>query len=250
MFVTLGADGTLRIERGFIRPEDEAPAETDDGGSGEADAADTDGEHVSGVVVNGSSANEPTKDDEEDGAIRPLPDRLVLDLTAERTLALRNALAGNPAVAFVAALHALVLQVFYRFASSTCLELGLKSAGLPQSQVLARRCGRRRSTNARKRGERSCLRTKPTSGTFWRDLMTRAARRFSRTASRSRSMRSWNPGTGARVRSLMPMCLARAIGFDMASAGWVPTVDNYLGRVTKARILEAVPRRGANSPRS
>jgi ParB family chromosome partitioning protein len=34
--------------------------------------------------------------------------------------------------------------------------------------------------------------------------------------------------------------LARTIGFDMVSAGWVLTVDNYLGRVTKARILEAV----------
>jgi len=26
----------------------------------------------------------------------------------------------------------------------------------------------------------------------------------------------------------------------MAAAGWSPTVDNYLGRVPKARILEAV----------
>lgn len=34
--------------------------------------------------------------------------------------------------------------------------------------------------------------------------------------------------------------LAQAVGLDMAGAGWVPTVDSYLGRVTKARILEAV----------
>jgi ParB family chromosome partitioning protein len=33
--------------------------------------------------------------------------------------------------------------------------------------------------------------------------------------------------------------IARAIGLDMA-ANWTPTVDNYLGRVTKIRILEAV----------
>ena len=33
--------------------------------------------------------------------------------------------------------------------------------------------------------------------------------------------------------------LARA-GLDMAQKGWRPTVDNYLGRVTKPRILEAV----------
>jgi len=38
--------------------------------------------------------------------------------------------------------------------------------------------------------------------------------------------------------------LARVTGLDMAHAGWRPTVDNYLDRVTKARILEAV-REGA-----
>ena len=34
--------------------------------------------------------------------------------------------------------------------------------------------------------------------------------------------------------------LARAVNLDMVEAGWRPTVDNYLGRVTKPRILEAV----------
>src|SRR5229473_1096928 len=34
--------------------------------------------------------------------------------------------------------------------------------------------------------------------------------------------------------------LARAVGLDMVEVGWRPTVDNYLGRVTKPRILEAV----------
>ena len=34
--------------------------------------------------------------------------------------------------------------------------------------------------------------------------------------------------------------LARAVNLDIAAAGWAPTVDNYLGRVPKARILEAV----------
>jgi hypothetical protein len=38
--------------------------------------------------------------------------------------------------------------------------------------------------------------------------------------------------------------LARATGMDMVAAGWKPTVGNYLGRVTKPRILEAV-REGA-----
>ena len=34
--------------------------------------------------------------------------------------------------------------------------------------------------------------------------------------------------------------LAEDIGLDMVAAGWEPTVGNYLGRVTKARILLAV----------
>ena len=33
---------------------------------------------------------------------------------------------------------------------------------------------------------------------------------------------------------------ARATGLDLVEAGWRPTVDSYLGRVTKPRILEAV----------
>src|SRR5690606_19237028 len=34
--------------------------------------------------------------------------------------------------------------------------------------------------------------------------------------------------------------LAQAVELDMAAAGWRPTVDTFLGRVTKARILQAV----------
>lgn len=34
--------------------------------------------------------------------------------------------------------------------------------------------------------------------------------------------------------------LAAAVHLDMAALGWVPMALNYLGRVTKARILEAV----------
>jgi ParB family chromosome partitioning protein len=34
--------------------------------------------------------------------------------------------------------------------------------------------------------------------------------------------------------------LAKAVDLDMNAAGWTPTVDTYLGRVSKARILQAV----------
>src|SRR3546814_8338677 len=34
--------------------------------------------------------------------------------------------------------------------------------------------------------------------------------------------------------------LAQVVDLDMVAAGWTPTVESYLGRVTKPRILEAV----------
>ena len=45
---------------------------------------------------------------------------------------------------------------------------------------------------------------------------------------------------GVQRRLVQADRLARAVGLDMVEAGWRPTVDNYLGRVTKPRILEAV----------
>jgi ParB family chromosome partitioning protein len=45
---------------------------------------------------------------------------------------------------------------------------------------------------------------------------------------------------GVRRRLDHANVLARSVGLDMAAAGWKPTVDNYLGRATKTRILEAL----------
>ena len=45
---------------------------------------------------------------------------------------------------------------------------------------------------------------------------------------------------GIQQRIAAADALATVVGLDMAEAGWKPTVDNYLGRVTKPRIIEAV----------
>ncbi len=45
---------------------------------------------------------------------------------------------------------------------------------------------------------------------------------------------------GVQRRLVQADRLAQAVGLDMVEAGWRPTVDNYLGRVTKPGILEAV----------
>ena len=81
------------------------------------------------ISVAGHSAE--AEEDDEDAA-KPLPDRLITELTAHRTLALRDALAENPAITFQAVLHNFVLTTFYRFASSgSCLEIGLHTPTFP-----------------------------------------------------------------------------------------------------------------------
>ena len=75
---------------------------------------------------------------------------------------------------------------------------------------------------------------------------SRAARAL-RLVRRQRALREgrplWRSGVSAHgVQHRLDQAdrLARAVGLDMVEAGWRPTVDNYLGRVTKPRILEAV----------
>jgi ParB family chromosome partitioning protein len=55
-------------------------------------------------------------------------------------------------------------------------------------------------------------------------------------------MQPASPTTGGRRPKAIAHAdrLAESVHVDMAEAGWRPTVATYLGRVTKARILEAV----------
>ena len=76
---------------------------------------------VISIGTNGHA--DPQPEPEEDDGIKPLSERLITELTAHRTLALRDALAKDPGVAFAAVLHALCLGAFYRMSSGTCLEI-------------------------------------------------------------------------------------------------------------------------------
>lgn len=77
------------------------------------------------AVTIGGQAQTGDPVDDEDDAIRPLPDRLVSELTAERTLALRDALANAPDAAFLALLHALCLSVFRSHGVQGCVQIGV-----------------------------------------------------------------------------------------------------------------------------
>jgi ParB family chromosome partitioning protein len=154
---------------------------------------------------------------------------------------LRDALANDPDTAFVAVLHALCLNAFYRYASETCLEITAKSASFGTQAP-----GLNDSASAKSIGDRHArwgAQLPKDAGDLWNVLMTfdgdsRSAL-FAHCASLSVSAvhEPWNRNPSRVVHAGQ---LAQAVSLDMVAAGWAPTVDNYLGRVTKARILEAV----------
>jgi ParB family chromosome partitioning protein len=241
VFVSVDGDGDLRIERGYVRPEDEAPAEPEaDGetpGGSEADG------HIQRTVITigGDESSAAVEAAEEEDGIKPLPDRLVTELTAHRTLALRDALANDPDTAFVAVLHALCLNAFYRYVSETCLEITAKSTSFGTQAP-----GLNDSASAKSIGDRHArwaAQLPKDAGDLWSVLIafdgdSRSAL-FAHCASLSVNAvhEPWNRNPSRIVHAGQ---LAQAVGLDMVAAGWTPTVDNYLGRVTKARILEAV----------
>ena len=239
-FVSIAADGSLRIERGYVRSEDELPVEpelADDGHvEGEAGAGDTgaEGDEPDGPAV--VSATEP----EEDEGLRQIPDKLLTELTANRTLALRHALGERPDVAFLAALHALALGVFYTYRSDTCLELDLKSVQFGSQAPGLNDTPLARAFDERHQSWRSAL--PKDSGDLWDALDafdgdSRAAL-FAHCVSLSVNAvhEAWNQRPKAFAHADR---LARTVDLDMA-ASWSPTAANFLGRVTKARILKAV----------
>ncbi|RFB83026.1 DNA-binding protein, partial [Rhizobium leguminosarum bv. trifolii] len=236
VFVSLGAGGELKIERGFVRPEDEPTAEDD------ASDPDRDENVVPGGHSSVSEASRVASDqaDDEDEAIKPLPDRLVLDLTAARTVALRNALANDPVVAFIAVLHAFVLKCFYLYGSDSCLEITLQSAKFSQTQGLGDTVWAK-EIDQRHEAWGQDLPKDPNDLWAFLIALDDASRQalFAHCASLSVNavIEPWNKRNRAVVHADQ---LAGSIGFDMVEAGWVPTVENYLGRVTKARILQAV----------
>ncbi|WP_316189600.1 ParB/RepB/Spo0J family partition protein [Bradyrhizobium sp. SZCCHNS1054] len=230
VFVILNHDGTARIERGFIRAEDEASRPEDVEGA----TITEDGEIV------GEDA-EPQPDDEEaEDAGKPLSDLLIRDLTAHRTLGLRLALGEQPDMALVAVVHALAAQTFYRGGEASCLEIRLTSAYLashadgiedtPAAKALADRHAGWASDMPRDVADLWTFIT----GLDHASLMALLAHCAALTVNAVRV--PWEQKPNARA---MAEELASAVTLDM-TAHWTPTVQSYLGRVTKAHILAVV----------
>ncbi|MGY6709026.1 MAG: ParB/RepB/Spo0J family partition protein [Rhizobiaceae bacterium] len=243
-FVSIDGAGCLRVERGFVRPEDEERPETAEadaeGKAGGTDRGlDSDPDAVD-TPVNASSGAD-NSGDEEDDAVRPLPERLVTELTAHRTIALRDALASDPHIAFIAALHAVALRLFYIYAQESCVEIEPKSIavgshapGLADTQPALAIAERHETW-------RKALPENPAD--LWDELVGLDADSREALFAHCVSLtinavhETWNRRPKALAHADR---LAEALLLDMTGAGWRPTLETYLGRVTKGRILEAV----------
>ena len=230
-FVVLNHDGTLRVERGFIRSEDEKlqAAQADDLSDGNAGDA-------RGQIPDGEAEREEVTED--DGT--SLSEILVRDLSAHRTLGLRLNLSEQPDIAVVVATHALAAQVFYMGADVHVV--GIKPV---RADLAAHAAG---------------IEDSP-AGNAWTDQHANWARQMPRDATmlwdfvaeldHDSRMSLFAHCVALTVNAVKlpserrPLALttadrlATAVSLDMTGC-WRPTVRSYLGRITKAHILEAV----------
>ena len=235
-----------------MRPEDEAPV----------DQTDAEGEHASSdgtdpgtpstrralITVGG---NQPQAEDEEEDGIKPLPDRLVMELTGHRTLALRDAVASNPHVAMTALLHKLCVDAFHNGYAPGCMEAAVRQVHLPVQAPGLNDSASAKAVDERHEAWKADMPKDDDALWNWLAALDEASRSTllahcvscGVNALFEKVDRYGGNGVsshGLRRRLDQADRLARAVNRDMVEAGWRPTVENYLGRVTKSRILEAV----------
>jgi ParB family transcriptional regulator, chromosome partitioning protein len=251
-FVSIDRDGSVRIERGFVRAEDEpereladgeAAPETEAGGEGSVPRGGGDGDHAIPPV--GSDG------EDESDALRPLPDRLVSDLTAWRTLALQDAFAEDPAIAFAAVLHALVLGCFYSATRESCVEIAANRVYFSNAPTNLRDCAPAQAIDARASAWKERL--PQDDKELWDFLLTLDGEEQAKLLAHCTSLcvnaqaeivPKYDNGRisahGVARRIAHSDVLARAVGLDLVAAGWRPTVEGYFRSVTKPRILADV----------
>ena len=257
VFLSIDREGRLSVDRGYVHPEDEAPVAVD--GEDHPEGAESDGAATSDPAVQRAVitiGGQPAEPEEEDDVIKPLPERLVAELTAHRTLALHDALANNPHVAMTALLHRLVMERYHYSAPGGCLEVGVRHHFFSSQGTDLKDSPSAKAIETRYEDWKVDLPTDDNALWDWIAALDDASRMALLAHCVAYGVNALyekpNPFSGSGIsqhgldrRLMQADRMARATGLDMVeTAGWRPTVENYLGRVTKPRILEAV-REGA-----
>jgi ParB family chromosome partitioning protein len=215
-FVALAHDGSVRIERGYVRREDEPQAKPKPNGKA------------------GAEADAPA----------PLSEKLIAELTAHRTAALRNELAQQPQMALTALIHVLTLDAFYQGSEASCLEISTRRTWLTghapgiDASVAERQIAERHEAWGKR-----LPRETDQLWQFLKDLpeADRMALLAHCVAVTVDAVQARGEQRSACVHA---DTLARELKLDMA-AYWQPNTANYLARVSKDRILEALREGGA-----
>ncbi|MCP1931060.1 ParB/RepB/Spo0J family partition protein [Bradyrhizobium elkanii] len=252
VFISIAHDGSLAIDRGYVRAEDEAaqPGVDADGGETEGQPSQPGAPVVQRAVITIGGQPVETEDEEDDG-IKPLPDRLVTELTAHRTLALRDGVANNPPVAMTALLHKLVSDTFQHRMYKGALEASVNHVFFPVQDEALKDSPSARAVHERHEAWAGDIPADDDALWDWLMALDDKSRMALLAHCVSYGVNALyekpNPfsGSGVSQHSLDMRLgqadrLARATGLDMVEVGWRPTVGNYLGRVTKPRILQAV----------
>jgi len=210
--VCLDSDGSLKIVRGLIRPE-----------ANRAASADDDGRTMS-----------PPKPAHHNG----YSGSIVLELSAQRTAALREVLASQPETALLVLLHTLAGQLLYPDRHKTCL--GITATEVPLSQVsqtveasqAAQAFGERRTAWSERLPEKDGL-------WDWLAALNPADRLDLLACCIAMTVNALErPGARCGCQEDIARLVA-ATGLDMGT-WWKPTRENFLDRLTKQEILAAV----------
>lgn len=267
VFITLDRDGSLAVYRGYVRPEDEAREDTAANGADERGAEEQGGDgdvsssayaqasHSGAIITSGGQALATIAglpDDEEDGALKPLPERLVMELTAHRTLALREAIGRSPDVALTLLLLKLVTDTFRTSgASGGCVDVSVRHVYMSAQAPDLKDSPVAKAVDDRHAAWEVDL-PLGDDAVLWDYLTTLdQGSRLSLLAhclsfginALQEKVNPYGAGIsaiGLARRMAQSDILAKAVDLDMVGAGWEPTVDGYLNRVPKVRILEAV----------
>lgn len=211
VIVSIGNDGEADIERGYIRPVDD------------------------------TRASSPRPTEPKDGPA-PLSEKLVAELTAYRTMALRDALGAAPDLALNAVVHALAASVFFPHSGTVsclrinarCEYLGSVAPDIEQSQ---------NARDLQARHERWAEQMPENPADLWGFVSTMPPNErlllLAHCVGLTADTVQRPKGTDAEAVTHHAAQLFTALNTDMA-VFWEPTAKNYLGRVSKDRILEAV----------
>jgi ParB family chromosome partitioning protein len=220
-----------------VRPEDEASIEQrNEANSQQSESGEI---HPDSTQVSTEGVS-PGEGDIEGEASPKLSDRLRTELSAYRTMALRLRLSADPEAAFLAATHALALNIFYGSAHHSCLDIAFRSAPIgshapgvddaPVASALQEAFGQWQ------------LRLPQNPAELWGWLIAQSAEDRA-------ALLAFCVGFG--VNALYLPHERRVAAFDHADRlaerlaldmrdHWRATVENYFGKVTKTQILAAM----------